>query len=331
MAVSFVATGTAWTTNSFGSTYTLNKPAGVTDGDLMIARVNHYGYTPFTITCTGWTVVQSAYSSGSSGNGVQTTMLYRFATSSEPASWTANASGSVEARMALVTAYRGVQTVGPSGQSVGGSGSSKATASVTNTVEGAWRVVHGAIVASNVDSAITSNETTRRSYSNAENPFIAWVQGGTWDSNGATVAVGSTSRTMSRSGSWMGSATVIVLLYPSTGTPATGTAAMTLPEVTSEHEAEVEIPGTLGPMQIPAVIAAADGYGQPPIGTGTLTAPLSPVVASASGSVAAFGPLATIVPISASMQGETRVHGVRVINVDHDDRVIKVESRGVAD
>lgn len=330
MAVSFVATGTAFSTNSFASTFTLNKPAGVTDGDLMIAQVSFYGFAPLTVTCTGWTLVQSAYGVGSGGNEVQTTMLYRFATASEPASWTANSSSSVEGRSAIVTAYRGVQTVGPSGQTNGGSGSSKATATVNSTVAGAWRVVHGAIVASSTSSTVTSNETTRRTYTNAEKAFYGWLQSAVWDSNGATVATGNNSRTMSRSSSWMASGTVIVLLYPSTGTPATGTAEMTTPKVGATFESDVEIPGTLN-VGIPAVVADGEGYGQPPVGFAVLATATPAVSASVAAVSDAFGSMNTIVPITVSVQAETRVFGVRVIRVDADNRTIRVESRGVAD
>lgn len=330
MAVSFVATGTAYTTGSFGNSFTLNKPAGVADGDVMVAMVAFYAFAPLTITCTGWTVVQTGYGTGSAGNEVQVTMLVRTATASEPSSWTANSSLSTEARLAIVSAYRGVQTVGASGQSGGGSGTSRATASVSNTTAGAWRVVHGAYVASSSSPVITSNETIRRAYTSAEKAFYGWAQAAIWDSNGSTVAVGSTSRTVSRSSSWYAAATAIVLLYPSTGTPATGALAATAPAVEADAAGVVNNPGVVDvDLWVPDVVS--DGYGQPPLVSGSLSAPLPLLGVDVAAAHAAFGPLDVAVPIIMTLQAETRVYGVRVIRVEADDRTIRVESRGVAD
>jgi hypothetical protein len=74
-----------------------------------------------------------------------------------------------------------------------------------------------------------------------------------------------------------------------------------------------------------------DGFGQPPVATGTATSTLGGASASMSGATDVSGVMdAAILPL-VSFQVETRVFGVRVITVDLDNRTVVVPSRGVDD
>ena len=56
-----------------------------------------------------------------------------------------------------------------------------------------------------------------------------------WDSNG-TISTGNTSRTVSRSAVWTCAASVIVLMEPATGTPATGDFSSSVGAVEADAE-----------------------------------------------------------------------------------------------
>lgn len=327
MAISFVAAGTTFSATGGSTSLTLNKPAGVADGDILVAVVAFWANgAQKTVSASGWTVRQTAYRDVSSDQ-IQITVLTRPALAADPSTWAVTVSGTVYLRVAAVSCYRGVQTIGNSGQTNAASATSLATATVNNTIANSWRITCGAYFAGSLSYTISSNEITRRFLVDSDNSGS--VQAALWDSNGGIVT-GNTSRTVSRSSAWTCAGSVILILNEAAGTPASGTLASTLAPVSASVAGEEHNDGTMAASLSP-VAAQMDGYGQPPTVSGTMSASLSPVAASIDAANAAVGSLGAIVNIEASLVGETRVFGVRVINVDAEDRTIKVESRGVAD
>lgn len=326
MAISFVAAGTSYIRTSSGTSFTWNKPAGVVDGDLLIGFVALRSNNSLTLNQpSGWTWLQAAFTTDDD-TGIEIGVAYKFA-SSEPSSWNGSVSSSVTYMTGQCVAFRGVQSVLTSGQSSAGATTSFNTATVNNTQSGSWRTVFGAYTSGSDNYNISSNETTRRVIDAAGSSPA--VQAAIWDSNGS-IGTGNTSRSVSRSATWSCAAAVIVILRASTGTPASGTWASTLAKVSASSAGEVHNNATLATTLSP-VSAAGDGYGQPPVVSGTLGASLAPVTASVAASSAVSGTLDTIVPIGVGIDAETRVFGIRVINVEAEDRTIVVESRAVAD
>lgn len=335
MAVSFVAAGTPYTeTGGGGTSFTLNAPAGIATGDLMVAQVAFWANgSQKTVTVSGWTVLQTAYKDTGSGDQFQHVVLTRTATASEPASWSGTASGTVYLKAANVCAYRGVQTMGASGATTISGGTSLSTATVNNTLANSWRIVFGAYFSGSSSSTIASNETTRRVLGTSEDTVNGGAtQMATWDSNTTVLATGNTSRTVSRSSAWVIGTSVILLVQPSTGTPASGTWASTLGNVswTDDGNATVHDDATVS-STLGNVSFLGSGYGTPPVVTGPMASTLGNVSCSVSAATDVTGSLATVVLPAVNIIGETRAFGVRVINVELDDRTIAVQSRGVDD
>lgn len=331
MPISFRGAGTPYTVTGSGTTFTLNKPAGVVAGDRMFAMVAGWlsSNSPRTITASGWTSLNTVVAQQSSTSDyLQVTLLTRYAGDSEPSSWTATASSSLALRVAGVAAYDGVQETGNRGTSTKNSGGSSFSTATVNVVDtGSWRLVAGAYFSGSAGFNIASNEVSRRWIDDAESGGA--VQGAMWDSNGS-VSTGNTSRTVSRSAVWTCAASVIVILEPETGTPAAGDLEGHLPSLEAEGEGRVENPATVS-ASLPSVEADMEGFGQPPEVTGDVSASLPAVSAAMVGGQDVAGTLDASISLSMEAVGETRFFGVRVINVEHDDRVIEVESRAVAD
>ncbi len=327
MAIAFVAAGTTYSNTAGGTTFTLNKPAGVSAGDRIYALVACWANgSQKTITATGWTVLNTAFRDMGTDE-LQLTVLTRYVEAGDPASWTATASGTVYLRVALTAAYSGVQETGNRGTSTTGNGSSFSTATVNATEANSWRTVFGAYFSGSASYNISSNETIRRAIEDADNSGA--VQAAIWDSN-ATIATGNTSRSVSRSANWTCAASVIVLLEPSTGTPASGDLAGAIAAVEADADGEAHNDATVS-ASLPAVVAALDGYGQPPTVTGTAAASIPAVTSSLDGGTVVSGSMDAIASVSAEVTGETRFFGIRTIIVEADDRTIEVESRAVAD
>ena len=328
MPIAYVGAATPFSATGLGTTFTLNAPAGVAPGQRLYATVACWANgSQKTITATGWTVLNTAYRAVGS-DYIQVTVLTRYTEAGDPSSWTATASGSVALRTAGVVAYSGVQETGPRVAATLGNGSSFSTGNVTNATAGSWRLVCGAYFSGSASYDISSNEVSRRWIQAADNSGA--VQAASWDSNGTTVAVGTQSRTVSRSANWTCAGAVLILLTPSAGTPASGDLAGTLEHVEGAAEGEVHADATLaGTVANPT--AAWSGYGQPPVVTGSFTGALAATTSSLAGHSDVRGTLAGTITPTAEIVAETRVFGVRVVNVEADDRTIKVESRAVAD
>lgn len=157
-AISFVATGTAFTDTSTGTGYTLNKPAGVADGDLLVGYVasNTGGQaTP----PSGWTVVDYVTTVSSA-----LTVMMRDGLAADPGSWTGNHATTATRGRAFVVAYRGAAATAVQfdqenvSSSTGGS-LTATSAAVTNSDPGAWRLSAFAVNDNVTGGAMTANIT----------------------------------------------------------------------------------------------------------------------------------------------------------------------------
>lgn len=102
--ISYVATGTAYTDATAGSTFTLNKPAGVANGDVLVAYVASDGGS--VIPPSGWSVVST-----DTATSVNLTVLMRDGLAADPSTWTGSFVTPVTRKRAFVVAYRGAATV----------------------------------------------------------------------------------------------------------------------------------------------------------------------------------------------------------------------------
>lgn len=192
--IAYVGAGTDWGSNTSGS-YTINRPAGVVAGDLMIATLA----TVSTATVTapaGWTIrYQGSYNSN--GGPSLLCVMYRIAGGSEPASWGGTYTGgsSYGRNVTHSVAYRNVNAVAPwidsAGTSVNGV-TQLATPSITNTNSSAWRISIFAGLTTN--ACIWSSSEVIKRAGNWYKYSTGTESSGIFDSNGA-VGTGSHART----------------------------------------------------------------------------------------------------------------------------------------
>lgn len=331
MAITYVGTGTAFNRISSGTGWTWNKP-GVSTGDLMIGSlIFDSGGSQRTFTLpTGWTQIRNAHVV-SGGVGLQLVVAYKFAEAGDGSSWSGTIGVSTATAAAATAAYRGAQGIGVNvNHNYAGVATSCSTNSANNTVTNSWRLVVGGYSSGSASYTVSSNETARRiTYTADDSGDTGALQGGIWDSDGV-VSVASHSKSISRSANWSVALASIFFITPQTGTPATGTWESTLGKVEADADGEVHNDATLA-ITTPSLATLADGYGQPPVVTGTVTAPLPLLSTALTAGTDAVGSMSALLPVGVEFVGETRSFGVRVINVEADDRTIRVESRGVAD
>jgi hypothetical protein len=336
MAISYVGVSTAWTSTASSTSFTINKPAGtLQDGDFMIAVLSWTtgsSTTDLTVTApAGWTKQDEAYNGGD-GFDHQIAVMTRTYATGDPSSWSGTLSGSsAKVKVSGTVAYRGVQNILAKGTSSAAyPTTSYSTATVNNTQSGSWRFVAAGYESGSLTYSMNTNEVQSRLLAGDTNSGSGDnVQLRIADSNGA-ISTGNTSRTVSRSAVFDASCSWIGILREATGTPATGAFAVTPSMLTVAAGGEVVNNGTMA-ATLSAPTVAADGYGQPPVVTGTSDVTLSPAEVSLAGVTDVRGSLDAMVLPLVSFNGETRVVGVRVINVDAEDRVIRVDSRAVAD
>lgn len=331
MAISFVAAASTFSNIGSINSFNVPKPSGTADGDLMVAAVCFdSGGSLRTITLSGWTLVKSARGAAD-GRESQVSVFTRTFVTGDPTSWNGTISSNVTLVTTATSTYRGVQAVGASGTSASGVATSYSTATINNTVANSWRIVVAAYDSATTNYDISSNETTRRILFAADDTGdTGATQASIWDSDTTTVSTGNTSRTVSRSASWSVSSSVILLLQPSTGTPATGTFNSSLSQVSMATDVNVHDDATMA-MSLGSVSIASDGYGQPPVGTGTFAMQLGGISQDFSAGTLVSGVMDALVLPQVDIQAETRVFGVRVIPVEADDRTIRVPSRGLDD
>lgn len=335
MAISFVSISSMWSSSAASTSYTINTPASIAAGDLLIAVVAWSTGTLVTdLTCTapsGWTKVDETFNSGDGWDG-QLAILTRTATGSETSTYSGTLSAnSAKVKVTTVAAYRGVQGVLVKGINSTGLSTSYSTATVNNTQANSWRFVAGMYESSSLSYNLNTNEATSRA-------LIGDINSGSSDAvqvrvadSGAAVATGNTSRTFSRSASWDASCAWIAILQETTSTPATGTLGSSLKAPVAVTLGEVHDDATIA-ATLPSVSMVSDGTGSPQPSSGTLGATLGIPVTDVTGATEPRGTLDVVVLPSLNFQVETRVFGIRVITVENDaSRRIIVPSRGVDD
>lgn len=337
MAISFVGVSTMWSSSASSTSFTINKPAGtLADGDLMIAVLTWTtGSTATDLSCTvpsGWTKQDEIFNGGD-GWDHQMCVMTRFYVSGDPSTWSGTLSSTqAKVKVSTVAAYRGVQSIAVKGTAsvAGPSTTSYSTATVNNPSASNWRFVCAGYESSSLTYSMNTNEVTSRALNGDSNSGSAdFIQLRIADS-GAAIATGNTSRTVSRSAAFDASTAWIGILAATTGTPATGDMAMTLGRPTVSAAGEVHDDATMS-MTLGAVQIAADGFGTPPVVSGTMGMTLSPVTADGAGTLPVSGSMDMLMLPRIQINTETRVSGVRVIVVEAEDRVIRVPSRGVDD
>ncbi|MEU3052283.1 hypothetical protein [Streptomyces griseus] len=104
-SLAFRATSTIFTSPTNGANYTLNKPAGVQDNDLLIGFVTSSQHGTITPPL-GWSVVNTA-SIDDGTTDIALWILKRTALADDPSTWTGTVSASSSRRTAVVLAYSG--------------------------------------------------------------------------------------------------------------------------------------------------------------------------------------------------------------------------------
>lgn len=169
------AAGTAYTATTAGVAYTLNKPAGVTTGDLMLAFVSSSEFGTITPPA-GWAAVNvAAVDDGSTDTALF--VLKRTAGASEPSTWTdGTLSASAVRRHAVVVAYSGAADASTQFLADGATATANnlpvwlSTPVLTNTDPNAWRVSAFA-----VNDNATGGTLTANTYAPGVIPPISYV------------------------------------------------------------------------------------------------------------------------------------------------------------
>lgn len=164
---SYVATGTVFTDTTTSPAFFLNKPAGVADGDVLVAYVSvissaSTGYVTQSLAPAGWTVVDTSV------NGqVSLSVLMRDGLAADPSSWTGSVTeGPFQVcKQTIVVAYRGAAPTAYQFQNEGMSSSISggdllATPSVYNSDPNAWRLSAFAIADNAASGSMTANITS---------------------------------------------------------------------------------------------------------------------------------------------------------------------------
>jgi len=321
MPISFVGS-TGVTSQDNNTSFQINKPSGVASGDLMIAAVATFpgrneGKATITLP-SGWALVDDFIAQSGNTQPCQLFIMTRTAGSSEPNSWNGSYSNAAYVESQLCVAYRGVLALEDTDTAVAGSTTSLSVGPVTNPKVTNWRVTIGAYSSSSINFEIDSNETTERVIAGLKRTDdTTAVQAGIWDSGG-TVAVGDSTRNVTRGAVW-GSAAAWVCILDSNDTVVSGDMAFTLPSLVVSAPGTVSHDGTLN-VTLPLLSVVGEGIATPPEGTmGVVIEP----VASISAAVNPEGPLdAVITPVMAAV-GETRRFGIRVVLVEAESRVVK--------
>ncbi|USC17043.1 hypothetical protein [Rhodococcus sp. 11-3] len=161
--IAWRAAGTAFQSGTSGSDFTLNKPAGVVSGDLMLAFLTCNEYDRTLTVPSGWTLADTVKVDDGSTEDVTMFVLKRTAGGSEPATWSATLSSACGRRTAVVVAYSGAadaasQFLGTAQASaVNGTPLYATTGAVNNTDPGAWRVSAFAVSDNASGGTLTAN------------------------------------------------------------------------------------------------------------------------------------------------------------------------------
>lgn len=212
----FVGRGAKWGRGTNGTDFTINRPASVQSGDLMVASVTTNGGPTMTVPA-GWTLVRRVAQSESgffgSSNAVTLFILKRTAGSSEPAAWTGTLSSSQGPTMSQSVAYRNVkdatlQFLTNENGSTDNSGTSIQSATINNPSSKSLRI---SVFASNSpNGASWTSSDTERADDNQTTSGID-VSMAVYDSN-TTVATGDHTLTGNTTDSFYGAVSWIGLI-----------------------------------------------------------------------------------------------------------------------
>ncbi|MGW6255408.1 hypothetical protein [Streptomyces sp. NPDC055085] len=225
--IQYVGKATSFMTHLANSAFTLNKPAGLASGDLMVAAVEANANVTLTAPA-GWTQVRRLFYQQSNGSAPMTLTIYkRTAGGSEPQSWSSTYTGGSASTHLItsVVAYR--YAADASLQFIDENGSvypDDPTVSVTNTDSKAWRI---SVVGSNNPDTFTLStnngdaervdETTRSTYSG--DPSYVGLH--IYDSN-KQISTGSTTFPFFSVGAAYDWASWIGIIKPASSAPAAG-------------------------------------------------------------------------------------------------------------
>lgn len=148
--IAFVGRSTAWKQNSDNHSFTINKPAGVVSGDLMVASIGFSGKIDTITPPTGWTLIRRMHQADYNSNGdadsgdITVAILIRTAGASEPNSWIGSHDDWGQPKISSAVAYRNaadatLQFIDEEMDSERGS-LSVSTGTATNTDARAWRI-----------------------------------------------------------------------------------------------------------------------------------------------------------------------------------------------
>ena len=115
-AVNFTATpivlrGTTTTATSVINTLAIDMPAGVVQGDVMIANLAQYGSTSGNPTCPGWTLISGAALGGSTSR--YGALMYKVAGAGEAGPYTFTLTSTVTGAGGAITAFSGIDPGNP--------------------------------------------------------------------------------------------------------------------------------------------------------------------------------------------------------------------------
>lgn len=221
--IAYVGKGTKWSNTYSGTSYTINRPAGVISGDLMIATGTFGGNITTVTPPSGWTLVRQV--NQTDGTGPCTFAVFkRTAGGSEPTSWTGSLSSSCRPSIVQSVAYRNcldasVQFLAEN-TSTSGSGDTIVSATITNTASNSWRIsAFGATT--DLATSFSSSEVIERAddYQTSQTPVD--VASAIYDSNGV-VSTGSHARTATASRDYYAAASWIGLIKGLASPPAAG-------------------------------------------------------------------------------------------------------------
>lgn len=270
-SLAFRATGTAFTSPTSGTDFTLTKPAGTATGDLMLAFVT--SSQAGTITApAGWTAVNTA----SADDGSTDTALFvlkRTAGAAEPSTWTDGTLGTASTRRyAIVVAYSGAADAADQFIAEGVTTKSTDTplyvtsAVVNNTDANAWRISAFAVSDNATGGSLVANTAPPSAV-----PAIAYVGRAT----GSSWTTSTTSYTLNRpSGVISGDLMVATLGVVGSITTVTPPSGWTL--VRQATQADSYAPVTM------AVLKRTAGGSEPSSWSGTLSSSSTLLVSEVS-------------------------------------------------
>jgi hypothetical protein len=311
LPISYVGKGTAWSTTSGVTSYTINRPSGVVSGDLMLACVTiSDSVTPIVTAPAGWTVVRQFISSDSFASCTMA-ILKRTAGSSEPTSWTGTLSATVKPVITESVAYRNCDLASnqfiAENQSVSGSGNTITTASVTNTDSTSWRMEFFGYSGDYFTSGYSS-EVTNRDELSQEYQISSWSYRTATlrvsDSNGP-VGTGSHSRTGTLNRSYYAAGSWIGLLKQLPSAPAAGA---------NETERVDEAAGSSNPFMYTGIYDS-----NAPVATGStsVTASFTPGSGTSIQSAASWiGLIRPAVPLTAGLTVGTMPDAIEISGIE---------------